>query len=92
MSGKRKCDAQNVKSTKNSRKANTLEIKQEILCQHESGMKVNELASKLKLSHSTVTTIFKEKEKYFKDVMSTRPMQSTVIRKRDGLISQLKNF
>jgi Mor family transcriptional regulator len=68
MSGKRKCDAQNVNSTEKSRKAITLEIEHEILSQHESGMKVNELVSKFKLSHSTVSTILKDKEKYLKEL------------------------
>jgi predicted transcriptional regulator len=92
MSGKRKCDAQNVNSTKKSRKANTLEIKHEILCQHESRTKVNELASKCKLSYSTVSTILKDKEKYLKEVKSARPMQSTMIRKCDGLIPEVEKL
>jgi hypothetical protein len=92
MSGKNKCDAQNVNSTKKSRKAITLEIKHEILSQHESGMKVNELASKFKLSHSIVSTILNDKEKYLKEVKSAMPMQSTVIRKRDGLIPEVEKL
>jgi Asp-tRNA(Asn)/Glu-tRNA(Gln) amidotransferase B subunit len=92
MFGKRKCDAQNVNSTEKSRKAITLEIKHEILSHYESGMKVNELASKFKLSHSNVSTILKDKEKYLKDMKRARPMQSTVIRKRDGLIPEVKKL
>jgi Mor family transcriptional regulator len=77
---------------KKSRKAITFEIKYEILSQHESGMKVNELASKFKLSHSTVSTVLKDKEKYLKEVKSARPVQSSVIRKRDGLIPEVKKL
>jgi hypothetical protein len=55
-------------------------------------MKVNELAHKFKLPHSTVSTILKDKEKYLKEVKSARPMQSTVIRKRDGLITQVEKI
>jgi hypothetical protein len=32
------------------------------------------------------------KEKYLKEVKSARPMQSTVIRKRDGLIPEVDNL
>jgi predicted XRE-type DNA-binding protein len=92
VSGKRKCDAQNVNSTKKSRKAITLEIKHEILSQHESGMKANELASNFKLSHSTVSTILKDKEKYLKEVKIARPMQTAVIGKRDGLIPEVEKL
>jgi hypothetical protein len=41
MLEKRKFDAENVKSTKESRKVLTSEIVHEVLHQHESGMKVN---------------------------------------------------
>jgi hypothetical protein len=92
LSGKRKCEAQNVNSTKKSRIAITLEIKHEILSQHESGMKVNELASNFKLSHSIVSTILKDKEKHLKEVKSTKAMQSTVIRKHDGLIPEVEKL
>jgi predicted transcriptional regulator len=92
VSENRKCDAQNVNSTKKSRKAITLEIKHEILSQHESGMKVNELAFKFKLSHSTVSTILKDKEKYLKEVKSAKPVQSALIRKRDGLIPEVEKL
>jgi hypothetical protein len=55
-------------------------------------MKVNKLASKLKLSHSTESTILKDKKKYLKEVKSARPVQSTVIRKRDGLIPEAEKL
>jgi hypothetical protein len=77
---------------KKSRKAITLEIKHEILSQHESGMKVNELASKFKLWYSTVSTILKHKGKYLKEVKSARPMQSKVIRKSDRLIPEVEKL
>jgi Asp-tRNA(Asn)/Glu-tRNA(Gln) amidotransferase B subunit len=80
MSGKIKCEAQNVNSTNMSRKAITLEIKHEILSHHESGMKVNGLVFIFELSQSTVSTILKDKEKYLREVTGARPMQSTVIR------------
>jgi hypothetical protein len=39
-----------------------------------------------------VSTILKDKEKYFKEVNRARPMQSTVIRKRDGLIPEVEKL
>jgi hypothetical protein len=39
-----------------------------------------------------VSTILKDKEKYIKEVKSARPVQSTVIRKRDGLISEIEKL
>jgi hypothetical protein len=92
MSGKRKCDAQNVNSTKKVKESHHFEIIHEIWSQHESGMEVNELASKFKLSNSNVSTILKDKEKYLKEVKSARPVQSTVIRKRDGLIPEVEKL
>uniref|UniRef100_K7F5K8 HTH CENPB-type domain-containing protein n=1 Tax=Pelodiscus sinensis TaxID=13735 RepID=K7F5K8_PELSI len=84
-------NAESGKSTKKPRKALTLEIKHEILKFHESGMKVYELGYKFKLSHSTVSTIL-VKAKYLNKAESARPMQTTLIRKHDGLIPKMENL
>jgi hypothetical protein len=55
-------------------------------------MEMNELAFKFNLSHSTESTILKDKEKYMEEVKSARPVQSTVIRKRDGLIPEVEKL
>jgi DNA-binding transcriptional regulator GbsR (MarR family) len=39
-------------------------------------MKLSEVTCKLKLSHSTVSTVLKNKDRYLKDVKVARPMQS----------------
>jgi Asp-tRNA(Asn)/Glu-tRNA(Gln) amidotransferase B subunit len=74
MSGNIKCEAQNVNSTKKSRKAISLETRREILGHHESGMKVNELAFMFEMSQSTLSTILKDKEKYLREVKSASPI------------------
>lgn len=67
------------------RKAITLEEKYKILKLKESGKKINEIATECKLSHSTVSTIVKNKDKYLKEVKSATPMLSKKIRVRESL-------
>uniref|UniRef100_A0A0B6ZJ75 HTH CENPB-type domain-containing protein n=1 Tax=Arion vulgaris TaxID=1028688 RepID=A0A0B6ZJ75_9EUPU len=92
MSGKRKEDESNTGMRKRTRKAITLAVKREILNEYEAGMKVTKLASKFKLSHSTVSSILKDKDKYLKEMRSGRPLQTTWIRKRDGLIPEVERM
>ncbi|XP_067125448.1 tigger transposable element-derived protein 1 isoform X1 [Centruroides vittatus] len=89
MSGKRKVKLENKKSLK-KRKAITLEEKLEILSLHEAGTKVMDLAYKFRLSHSTISTILKNRRKVLDEVKSASPMQATTIRKREGLIPEVE--
>ncbi|XP_067126477.1 tigger transposable element-derived protein 1-like [Centruroides vittatus] len=89
MSRKRNSEPWNTKCIKR-RKAITLEEKHEILSLHESGMKVMDLASTFHLNHSTISTILKNKRKILEELKSARPMQSTTIRKREGIIPEVE--
>ncbi|XP_023238008.1 tigger transposable element-derived protein 1-like, partial [Centruroides sculpturatus] len=89
MSEKRRSEDEIIKPFKR-RKAITLEEKYEILSLHESGMKVMDLAFMCQLSHSTISTILKNKQKVLEEVKSAGPMQSTTIRKREGLIPEVE--
>nr|CAD7462718.1 unnamed protein product [Timema tahoe] len=92
MSSKRKSDARNTGLSKRSRKAITLEVKHKMLNLHDSGMKVSKLAAAFGMSHSSVSGILKEREKYLEQVNSAVPMQSTVVRRREGLIPEVEKI
>lgn len=72
-------DAQNVRSTKETRKAIALDMRHVAWSQHVSGMKVSEVTCKLKLLFSTVSTVLSNKVECLKEVERTRPMQSIVM-------------
>lgn len=64
-----------------------------VIKQHEGGNKVNPIASDLKLSHFTVSTILKVKERIREAVIGSAPMQFTVITKqRVGLLPRMEKF
>ena len=63
MALKRKSDSSDGNPTKKARKALSLETKMKVIKEYEGGKKVNSIARDLQLSHSTVSTILKDKER-----------------------------
>jgi DNA-binding transcriptional regulator LsrR (DeoR family) len=72
-------DAQNIRSAKETRKAIALDMKHVAWSEHVSGMKVSDVTCKLKLPHSTVSTVLNNKDECLKEVKRTRPVQSVVM-------------
>ncbi|XP_076054507.1 putative CENPB DNA-binding domain-containing protein 1 [Oratosquilla oratoria] len=91
MSSKRKILMSIPQPAKNERKAIDLYTKIIVIKQHERGKKVNVIARDMKLSHSTVSTILKDKEKIREAVKG--PMQSTLLTKqRFGPIHEMEKL
>lgn len=65
-----------------NRKALDLELKMKVIKQYEGGKKVNTIACDLQLSHSTVSTILKDKERIREAVKGSPSMKSTITIKR----------
>ena len=63
MSTKRKLSLSTPQPAKKERKAIDLATKMQVIKRYEGGKKVNAIARDLKLSHSTVSTILKDKER-----------------------------
>ena len=78
MSTKRKLSS-TPQPAKKERKAIDLATKMQVIKQYEGGKKVNVIARDLKLSHSTVLTILKDKERICEAVKGSAPMRSTII-------------
>ena len=75
------------------RKAINLEIKSKVVKLYEGGQKMSTIARDLSLSHSTVSTIVKNKEKIMSAIKSSTSMNSTVITKqREGPISEMEKL
>ncbi len=77
MSNKRKLSLATPKPAKKEQKAIDVATKMNVIKQHEGGKKVNAIAHDLKLSHSTVSTILKDKERIHEAVKGSAPMLST---------------
>ncbi|XP_029633925.1 uncharacterized protein LOC115209617 isoform X1 [Octopus sinensis] len=93
MTGKRKMLSSTDAPAKKSRKAIDLDCKMKIIRQYEDGKKVNTIAHDLKLSHSTVSTILKDKERIREAVKSSAPMKSTILTKqRQGPIHEMEKL
>ncbi|XP_060771024.1 tigger transposable element-derived protein 1-like isoform X4 [Neoarius graeffei] len=82
-----------IPPAKKARKAIDLDTKMMVIKQHEGGKKVNAIARAMKLSHSTVSTILKDKERICEAVKGSAPMRSTVITKqRTGPIHEMEKL
>ncbi|KAI5626234.1 hypothetical protein C0J50_14224 [Silurus asotus] len=93
MSTKRKLSLSTPQPAKKERKAIDLDTKMKIIKQYEEGKKVNVIARGMKLSHSTVSTILKDKERIREAVKGSAPMRSTVITKqRSGHIHEMEQL
>ncbi|XP_053646540.2 tigger transposable element-derived protein 1 isoform X2 [Cherax quadricarinatus] len=75
---------------KRSRKALTLNKKLEMITLGEKGFTMTEIGRKLGLARQTVSTIVNAKEKVLDQVKSSTPLNTKVIRKRDGLIADME--
>ena len=75
------------------RKSITMETKMEVIKRSENGEGVNWIAKAFGFSHSTISTILKEKCKILEHVKGSTPLQSTVITKnRTGLIVEMERL
>ncbi|XP_066228014.1 putative CENPB DNA-binding domain-containing protein 1 [Saccopteryx leptura] len=93
MSTKRKLSLSTPPPAKKKRKAIDLDMKMKVIKQYEGGKKVNVIARDTKLSHSTVSTILKDKERIREAVKGSAPMRSTVITKqRSGPIHEMEKL
>lgn len=93
MSTKRKLSLSTPQPAKKERKAIDLDTKMKVIKQYEGGKKVNAIARDTKLSHSTVSTILKDKERIREAVKGSAPMRSTVITKqRSGHIHEMEKL
>ena len=79
MSTKRKLSLSTPQPAKKERKAIDLTTKMQVIKQYEGGKKVNAITRDLKLSHSTVSSILKDKERIREAVEGSAPLRSTVI-------------
>nr|XP_033800018.1 tigger transposable element-derived protein 1-like [Geotrypetes seraphini] len=82
MTTKRKLSLSTPQPSKKERKAIDLDTKMMIIKQYEGGKKVNAIACDLKLSHSTVSIIIKDKNRICEAVKGSAPLRSTVITKQ----------
>ncbi|XP_064120422.1 tigger transposable element-derived protein 1-like [Macrobrachium nipponense] len=93
MAPKRKSDSSECNSAKKARKALSLETKMGVIKKYEGGMKVNCISRSLHLSHSTVSTILKDKERIKDAVKGAAPIKSTIITKqREGPIAEMEKL
>ncbi|XP_064090764.1 tigger transposable element-derived protein 1-like [Macrobrachium nipponense] len=93
MSAKRKLCLSTPQHAKKERKAIDLDTKMTVIKQFEEGKKVNVIARDMKLSHSTVSTILKDKERIRDAVKGSAPMRSTVITiQRTGPIHEMEKL
>ncbi|XP_068208095.1 tigger transposable element-derived protein 1-like [Palaemon carinicauda] len=92
MAPKRKADSSDGSASK-KRKAITMEVKLDIIKRSKNGETPTNIGRALGLSHSTVATILKDKERIVKHVKGSAPMISTVITKqRSGLIIEMEKL
>ena len=83
MSTKTKMSSSSPQPGNKKRKTISLDTKMLVIKQFEGGKKkVNVFARDQKLTHSTVSTILKDKERIRNDVKGFTPMRSTVITKQ----------
>ncbi|XP_039593984.1 CENPB DNA-binding domain-containing protein 1-like [Polypterus senegalus] len=93
MSTKRKLSLSTPQPAKKERKAIDLDTKMMIIKQYEGGKKVNAIACDMKLSHSTVSTILKDRNRIREAVKGSAPLRSTVITKqRTGPIHEVEKL
>ena len=75
------------------RKSITMEVKLEVIKRAEKGEGVNSIGKALGFSHSTISTILKDKCKILEHMKGSTPMQSTMIsKKRTGLIVEMERL
>ena len=92
MSTKRKLSS-TPQPAKKERKAIHLATKMQVIKQYEGGKKVNAIARDFKLSHSTVSTILKDKERIREAVKGSASMRSTIITtQRTGPIHEMEKL
>jgi DNA-binding NarL/FixJ family response regulator len=66
----------------------TLETQVEIIKRHEEGNKFVDIARAYEMSESTVRTIIKHKAPIMQHMKSSVPMQSTIISKKRGILTE----
>ncbi|XP_066216386.1 putative CENPB DNA-binding domain-containing protein 1 [Saccopteryx leptura] len=93
MSAKRKLSLSMPQPAKKERKAIDIDRKMKVIKQYEGGKKVNVIARDTKLSHSTLSTILKDKERIREAIKGSTPMRSTVItNQRSGPIHEMEKL
>ena len=79
--------------TKPKRRSIDLEQKIKIIKQREGGKSVGDIARDFDMSHTTVTTILKSKDKITEAAKGTAPMTLTRLdKKREGPISDMEKL
>ena len=93
MATKRTPDFSASKPAKRERKAIDLDTKMKAIKMHKGGRRVNDIARELRLTHSTISTIIKDKERILEAVKGSAPMKSTVITKqRTGPLHEMEKL
>ena len=93
MAAKRKPTSSDGNPAKKARKALSLETKMKVIKEYEGGKKVNSIARDNQLSHSTVSTIVKDKDRIKEAVKAAAPIKSTIITKqREGPIAEMEKL
>lgn len=92
MSTKRKNMTVPGGSEKKQRKVIDFEMKMKIIKDYEAGKKVKFISSEFGLSHSTVSTILKDKEKVKAAVKASTGFKAIITRQRKGLIHEMEKL
>uniref|UniRef100_A0A8C9W2M3 HTH CENPB-type domain-containing protein n=1 Tax=Scleropages formosus TaxID=113540 RepID=A0A8C9W2M3_SCLFO len=80
-------------AVKKKRKTIDLEMKVKIIVQHENGKSVSTIARDLGFSHSTISTIIKDKARIREAVKGSAPLKATIItKKRQGPIDEMEKL
>lgn len=74
------------------RKTLSLECKLNIIKDYDAKIKICELAKKFDLPESTVRSITKSKEKILEAVKNAQSLNSSIIRKRHGIIAEMETL
>ena len=75
-------------STKKQRKA--IDMKMKIVKDYEGGKKVKVIADDMKLMHSTISTILKDKVRVKEAVKASTGFKAIITRQRKGLIHEME--
>ena len=89
MSGKRKPTTPAGSAPKKQRKVIDLEVRMKIVKEYEGGKKVQAIASSYGFSHSTISTIIKDKNKVKEMAKASTGYKALITRQRKGLVHQM---